>query len=130
VLVDNEGDSPHEPPANTDTVTEPGGSPSDEAIAGADPSIDSLTPDTAAVGADATVTVTGTYFGENAVVEVDQAAVSTVYVSGSELTATLVDPGTAGTASVTVRNPNDQESNNVDFTWTASRSGTSRNRTE
>lgn len=123
-VTTEEGDSPLSPPPNTDTIVEPGGSPSDEAIAGADPSIDSLNPTTAAVGADATVTVTGSMFGENAVVEVDQAEVSTTYISDNELTAVLTDPGSAGTASVTVRNPaNEQESNSVDFTWTAAEVG-------
>ena len=29
-IIDNEGDTPHTPPANTDTIVEPGGSPSEE----------------------------------------------------------------------------------------------------
>ena len=114
------GDTPHTPPANTDTVVEPGGSPSDEALSGADPSITTLTPDNAVVGADATVTVTGSMFSEDSVVEADQVAVATTHVSNTELSATLPDPGTAGTVSVTVRNPNvQQESNSVSFTFTA-----------
>jgi len=119
VAVDNEGESPLSPPPNTDTVIEPGGSPSDEIVALHDPSIASITPDTAVVGGEATVTVTGTNFRDDSVVEVDQVAVSTVYVSDTELTATFNDPGAAITESVTVRNPtSEMESNTVEFTWT------------
>ena len=119
-----EGESPHEPPADADNIVEPGGSPSDDAIAAVDPSITSLTPDTAAVGADATVTVAGTNFRDDSVVEAEQSAVPTVYVSDTELTATLSDPGGEGAETLTVRNPSsEQESNGVDFTWTAASAG-------
>lgn len=117
VVVEDEGDSPLAPPPNTDTIVEPGGDPTDEAEAGFDPSITSLTPDTAVAGADVTVTVAGERFTADSVVEVNQAPVPTVYVSGTELTATF--NGAAGTAGVTVRNPAaEQESNTVDFTFT------------
>jgi hypothetical protein len=119
VVIDNEGESPLAPPPDAATIVEPGGSPTDEAIAGIDPSITSLEPTTGVVGSDITVTVTGTMFGDDAVVEVDQAEVATTNVSNTELTAVLTDPGAAGTVAVTVRNANDQESNSVDFTWTA-----------
>ena len=124
VVIDQPGDAPQD---NSDatTVVEPGGSPSSEIEALHDPSVASLTPATAVVGGEATVTVTGTNFRDTSVVEVDQAAVPTTYVSPTELTATVADPGAAGTASVTVRNPTSQmESNTVDFTWTtAARKG-------
>ena len=97
--------SPLAPPPDTDTITVPGGSPTDEILALHDPSIASLTPDTAVVGGEATVTVTGTNFRDDSVVEADQVGVSTVYVSDTELTATLDDPGAAGTDSLSVRNP-------------------------
>lgn len=124
VVVDNEGDTPLSPPPDADTIVEPGGSPSDEMVELYDPSITSLTPDTAVVGADATVTVSGTNFFDTSAVEVAQSPVTTTYVSATELTATLTDPGTAGTAGVTVRNPQaEMESNTVDFTWTAAAEG-------
>ena len=118
-VVEEPGDSPHTPPPNTEIIVEPGGSPSDENVALNDPSVSTLAPDTAEIGSEATVTVTGTNFTDLSQVEVDQQPVSTTYVSATELTATLADPGAAGTASVTVRNPTaEMESNTVDFTWT------------
>jgi hypothetical protein len=114
-----EGGSDFTPPADADTIIDPGGSPSDEALAGYDPSIESLDPTTAVAGADATVTVTGTNFTSDSVVESDKAAVPTEYVSETELTATL-NAATASTVTVTVRNPAAaQESNSVDFEFTA-----------
>ena len=119
VTVAEEGDSPLAPPPDADTITNPGGSPTDEILELHDPNIESLTPNTAVVGGEATVTVTGTNFREDSVVEADQVGVSTVYVSDTELTATLDDPGAAGTDSLSVRNPSSQmESNSVEFTWT------------
>ena len=120
VVTTEEGESPLAPPPDAATITEPGGSPTDEILELHDPKITSVTPDTAAIGGVATVTVTGTNFREDSVVEADQVGVSTVYVSATELTATLDDPGAAGTDSLSVRNPSSQmESNSVDFTWTA-----------
>lgn len=120
VLVAIPGGSPFSPPPDAATIIEPGGSPSDAWLALNDPNITSLTPDTAAISeGDATVTVNGTNFDSDSVVEVDQVAVSTTYVSATELTATFVAPGEAGTVSVTVRNPTgEQESNATTFTWT------------
>ena len=119
VVVEGESESPLAPPPNTGTVTEPGGSPSDEILELHDPNIVSLTPNTAAIGADASVTVTGTNFRDDSVVEADQVEVSTTYVSETELLAVLSDPGVAGADSLSVRNPTSQmESNSVDFTWT------------
>ena len=120
VDIDNEGDTPHTPPENTDTIVEPGGSPSDEVMDLYDPAVSSLTPNTAAVGADATVTVAGSNYAPDAVVEADGTEMDTVNDSGTSLTATLTDPGAAGVVGVTVRNPSTGfESNTVDFTWTA-----------
>jgi hypothetical protein len=120
VVVDNEGETPMAPPPDADTITDPGGSPTDEILELHDPSITSLTPNTAVIGTEATVTLNGANFRDDSVVEVDQVEVSTAYVSTIELTATLGDPGAAGTASVSVRNPSSEmESNSVDFTWTA-----------
>lgn len=114
-----EGESPHTPPENTGTITVPGGSPNDDAVEAFDPHIDSLDPATAVVGSDVSVTVTGSHFTAESVAEANQSAVTTTYVSGSELTVTLVDPGAAATVGVTVRNPTaEQESNTADFTWT------------
>lgn len=118
VVIDNEGESPLAPPPDASTIIEPGGSPTDEVVAAHDPSISSLSPDTAVAGTDVTVTVTGERFSSASVVELDQVPVATTYVSDTELTATL--NGVEGTASVTVRNPTvAQESNSVSFTFTA-----------
>ena len=112
------GFSPHTPPANTATVVEPGGSPSEEWLSLNDPHIASLTPNTGAAGAAVAVTVAGSNFDPDSTVEVDNAPVSTTYVSPAQLTTSL-NRATAGTVSVTVRNPTgDQESNSVNFTFT------------
>ena len=80
------------------TITEPGGSPSDEMVEAARPvHLIAGTRTPQRLGADATVTVTGTNLRDNSVVEVDQVGVPTSYVSDTELTATLTDPGAAGT---------------------------------
>lgn len=83
-----------------------------------DPGISSLSPAAGVVGVQVTVRVLGSNFEAGSVIEVDQVAVPTTYVSASELTAT-VTPAAAGTKRITVRNPNDEESNGVDFTVTA-----------
>lgn len=82
-----------------------------------DPAITSLVPATGVVGVEVTVRVLGARFDAAAVVEVDQVAAPTVFVSATELTAT-VTPASAGVKSVTVRNGNDEESNGVNFTVT------------
>jgi hypothetical protein len=80
-----------------------------------DPSITSLAPNTAsAAGGAVTVTVTGTNFVSGSVIEINQAAVPTTFVSATSLT-TSYDPTVAGTVVFTVRNPNDEESNGVNF---------------
>jgi hypothetical protein len=86
-----------------------------------DPSITSLAPNTGVAGAGPfSVGVTGARFIPTSVVEADQAAVPTTYVSATQLTAEL-DPQTAGSLSITVRNGGSggEESNAVTFTVTA-----------
>jgi hypothetical protein len=85
-----------------------------------DPSITSLAPNTGVAGAGPfTVGVTGMRFTLTSVVEADQVAVPTTYVSATQLTAEL-DPQTAGSLSITVRNggAGGEESNAVLFTVT------------
>jgi IPT/TIG domain len=80
-----------------------------------DPTITSLVPATGSAAAGPlTVQVNGTLFEAGSVVEVDQVAVTTVFVSATELTATF-DPSVAGTVAFTVRNPNNEESNSAPF---------------
>jgi hypothetical protein len=82
---------------------------------GADPTITTLAPPTgSAAGGAISITVTGTNFWPGSVVEIDQVAQPTTYVSATSLT-TSYDPTTAGTRTFTVRNPNDEESNSVSF---------------
>jgi hypothetical protein len=84
-----------------------------------DPAISSLAPSTLPASAGATaITVTGARFVSGSVVEVNQAPVTTTYVSATQLTATF-DPTVAGTVTFTVRNPNDEESNGQPFVVTA-----------
>lgn len=86
-----------------------------------DPDLTSVAPNTAVAGSGPLqLTVTGSKFTAASVVEVDQAALPTVYVSTSRLTATY-DPVTAGAKAVTVRTggPGGEESNSVPFTVTA-----------
>jgi len=86
---------------------------------GPDPSITSIAPTGAVAGSGpVTITVTGTNFVSGSVVEVDQSARPTTFVSATSLTATY-DPLVAGAKVVTVRNPNEEESNNTPFTVTA-----------
>lgn len=81
-----------------------------------DPHIDTLTPNTvSAAGGAATITVTGTRFEPTSVIEIDQVAVPTTYVSATSLT-TSFNPNTAGTVTFTVRNTSGEESNSVPFT--------------
>lgn len=81
----------------------------------ADPAISYLQPDTAVVGAGPTeIQVSGTDFVDGSTIEIDQVAAPTTFVSTSELTTTY-DPATEGTVVFTVRNPDNQESNSVDF---------------
>lgn len=81
-----------------------------------DPAIASLAPNTgSAAGGAIAVTVHGSRFEAGSVVEIDQVAQPTTFVSATELTVSF-DPAAAGTVQFTVRNPNDEESNSVPFT--------------
>ena len=84
-----------------------------------DPHISSISPSTlAAPAAAALVTVTGTQFVSGATIEIDNVAVATTFVSATTLT-TSWDPTVAKTYVFTVRNPNEEESNSVNFVVTA-----------
>ncbi len=86
-----------------------------------DPHITSVSPTTiAAPAAAALVTVTGTNFVSGSVIEFNQAPApgGTTFVSATSLT-TMFDPVAAGSVNVTVRNPNEEESNTVVITVTA-----------
>jgi hypothetical protein len=92
----------------------------DAAPAAGDPQISALSPNTVSAAAAATVvTVTGTNFVSGSVIEINQVAVPTTFVSATSLT-TSYDPSVAGTVAFSVRNPNGEESNSVGFTVTAS----------
>lgn len=81
-----------------------------------DPDITALAPNTgSAAGGAITVTVTGTGFEPTSVIEIDQIAAPTTFVSATELT-TSFDPTTAGTVTFTVRNTSGKESNSSPFT--------------
>jgi hypothetical protein len=88
------------------------------------PHIDSVTPDTAVLGAGIiAVDVTGTNFNETCVVEFDQIAQPTTFVSATSLQGSF-DASAVGlvehTYNVTVRdNAIEEESNDVPFTLTA-----------
>ena len=80
-----------------------------------DPSITVLIPDFAQAGSGPVdVAVKGTNFAEGCQVEVDGAAVPTVYTSATSVTGTY-DPTVEGVVQFTVRNPSDAESNNAPF---------------
>lgn len=81
-----------------------------------DPHIASLTPATVSAAAGATVvTVRGSRFAADSVVEINQAGQATTYVDAGTLTVSY-DPTVAGTLMFTVRNPaGEQESNSVPF---------------
>jgi hypothetical protein len=84
-----------------------------------DPHITTLAPNSGSAAAGPiAITVTGTNFEATSVVEVDQVALATTFVSATSLT-TSYDPATAGTKLFTVRNVNDEESNSVPFTVAA-----------
>jgi len=82
---------------------------------GADPAITTLVPSTVSAAAGpTTIQVNGTNFVSGSVVEVNQVAQPTTFVSATRLTISY-DPSTAGTVQFTVRNPNEEESNSVAF---------------
>jgi hypothetical protein len=81
-----------------------------------DPHITSITPTgISAAAAATTLTVNGYNFENGSVVEINQAAQTTTFVSASKLTISY-DPTAAGPVSFTVRNPNEEESNTVPYT--------------
>jgi hypothetical protein len=78
-----------------------------------DPTITSLVPSTVSAAAAATtIQVNGTNFEDGSVVEVNQVAQATTFVSATRLTISF-DPTVAGSVNFTVRNPNEEESNTV-----------------
>lgn len=81
------------------------------------PHIDSLNPDTAATDEQVTITVSGSGFDDTSTVEINGAGQTTTFGDASTLT---VDhqPTAAGTETFTVRNGDNQESNNMTFTVT------------
>lgn len=84
-----------------------------------DPQISSIAPSTlAATAGPTTLTITGTQFVAGSVVEFDQVAQTTTFVSATSLTISF-DPTIAHNYDVTVRNPNEEESNTVSFVVTA-----------
>ncbi len=79
-------------------------------VAGTMPTIAALVPNSATAGASLGLNglmVTGTNFNGNAYISWNGAKLTTAFVSGTQLTATVpdADVATAGTASVTVTNP-------------------------
>jgi len=88
--------SPHTPPANSGTVTEPGGSPSDELTGMYTPVLTDITPNNAVVGgANFTMTAIGSNFIPKSVIVFNGGKEPTTYVSATEVT-TGVQPSTAG----------------------------------
>ncbi len=84
-----------------------------------DPYITSLAPNTLAASAGATtITVHGARFQSGCEIEFDNVPVATTFVSATSIT-TSFDPTAAATISVSVRNPNAEESNNLTLTVTA-----------
>jgi hypothetical protein len=78
------------------------------AVAGTVPAISALAPNSATAGsANFTMTVNGSSFGSNATVNFNGAALTTTFVTGNQLTATVPSTAvaTAGNAAVTVTNP-------------------------
>jgi IPT/TIG domain len=84
-----------------------------------DPDITTVTPSTLPATAGPTlITVTGTDFVAGSVIEVGAAALATTFVNATTLTTTF-DPSTPGVKLITVRNPNDEESNSFPFVVTS-----------
>ena len=78
------------------------------AVAGTVPAIAALSPSSMTAGSSAfTLTVNGTNFGSQAVVNWNGAARATTFVSGNQVAAAIpaADIATAGSAAVTVTNP-------------------------
>jgi IPT/TIG domain len=86
-----------------------------------DPAILSLTPNSISIanGIAQVVTITGFKFVAGSIAEVDGAAQSTTFVNVGSLTFVFDPTGKTGTVQVTVRNPDDAESNDAPLTVTA-----------
>jgi Concanavalin A-like lectin/glucanases superfamily/Domain of unknown function (DUF1929)/IPT/TIG domain len=90
------------------------------------PTLTTLSPSSVATGGgDFTLTVTGSNFVSGSVVQWNGQARTTAFLSATQLTASISasDIAAAGTASVTVRNPNGAISNALTFTITSASSG-------
>ncbi|MEK6299387.1 MAG: lamin tail domain-containing protein [Acidobacteriota bacterium] len=99
----------------------PGARVNGAAFTSTDPVITSISPDEATLGSgDVPITVTGANFQNGSHVRVDGAQLTTGFVSGESLTATIPAAVTnvAGTHAVTVENPNTVVSNSAQFTVT------------
>jgi hypothetical protein len=84
--------------------------PTTPAAAGTMPNISALVPNSTTAGMSLSpngLMVTGTHFNSNATINWNGAALSTTFVSGTQLTASVpdADTATAGTFQVTVTNP-------------------------
>jgi hypothetical protein len=91
----------------------------DDVLEPEDPTIATLTPSTVAASAAATlITVEGSNFAADSVIEIDQVAVATTFVDDTTLT-TSYDPTVAATVQFSVRNANEAESNSVPFVVSA-----------
>lgn len=88
-----------------------------EGVAGF-PTVASISPTTAARPTDTQVTVTGTNFDADTVVQVDGVDLATTLLSASQVRATLVAPGSAGTKQVGVANGPRRSNTSATFTWT------------
>lgn len=86
-----------------------------EAVAGF-PTLESISPTTAARPTATQVTVTGTNFDAGTVVQVDGVDLTTTLLSATQVRATLVAPGSAGTKQVSVAN-GPRRSTATTFTW-------------
>lgn len=82
-----------------------------------DPVIGALIPASGPAGVEQLLRVTGSNFLDGAVIEVAQVAQATTFVDGSQLSATITPA--EGPQDITVRNPNEEESNSVVFTGVA-----------
>jgi inosine-uridine nucleoside N-ribohydrolase len=88
-------------------------------VAAATPTLSSLSPSTAtAGGAPLTLTATGTSFMSNSFIQVNGAARSTTFISGTQLSTTLnsADLATAGSLSITAATPGGGTSSALAFT--------------
>jgi inosine-uridine nucleoside N-ribohydrolase len=88
-------------------------------VAAATPTISSISPSSSTAGSGPiTLTVTGSSFMSNSVIQVNGAAHATTFISGSQLATTLTtaDLATAGTLSITVTTPGGGTSSSVAFT--------------